>query len=287
MWALQMVEIQGVSYELEYDSQDPYVVSNLRLAFCDQLATDFSPILFDPKGNGSRPFPPDILAYRLLVDSEEEMICVLYEVYWRRQDCSWKELNKDHDHDYEQIQIQFNLKTTEKKFVFSSVGPVEFAGHGVEVFSNVTEASFRNVEYTTSSKKFFPWGGDSGQKNLTQIRIIPADRLFVEGKRSEVIVVNCYHAFTGVKIALTPEERVELKPKLVRLDQKLLDAWYYRNSKNRYGHDVSNPFEEPYIKYYPPPEDWLSRFVYGVLWLGFSFKRILVGLFSKPSKLPC
>jgi hypothetical protein len=105
--------------------------------------------------------------------------------------------------------------------------------------------------------------------------------LLRDAGRPEVSVVNCYHAFAGVKIALTPEQKAELKPELVRLDQKLLDKWYYLNSKNRYGHDVSNPFSEPYIKYYPPPEDWLSRFVYGVLWVGFSAKRILVGLFSK------
>ncbi len=279
-----MVEIRGVSYALEYDSKDPYVSTDLKLAFCDELAADFAPIIFDPKGYGSCPFPPEILAYRLLVDSNEEHLCALYEVYWRRQDCSWKELNKDHDHDYEQIQVQFDLKTGEQKFVFSSVGPVEFAGHGVEFYRSVAQATFRNIEYVTSSKKFFPWGGDSGEKNLTQIRIIPVDHLFLDGKRPEVTIVNCYHSFSGVKVVLPAEDKVELKPKLVRLDQKLLDTWYYRNSKNRFGHDISNPFEEPFVKYFPPPEDLLSRFVYGVLWLGFSVKRILAGLFLKRTR---
>lgn len=63
-----------------------------------------------------------------------------------------------------------------------------------------------------------------------------------------------------------------LNPPLVRLDEKLLDIWYFRNAKNRYGHDISKHFEETHIMYYPPPEDSLSRFVYAVLWV-FSDKN--------------
>ncbi len=152
------------------------------------------------KAYGSNPYPPDIIAYKFLVDSKKQRLCALYEVYWKRQDCSWKELNKDHDHDYEQIQVQLDLRTGKRdQIVISSVGPVEFAGHGIEVYTNVIEATVYDVEYTTSPKKFFPWGGDFGQKNVTQIRNIPISQLFFEEKRPSVIVVNCYHAFTGVK----------------------------------------------------------------------------------------
>jgi hypothetical protein len=276
-----MVEIDGTTYELEYGHKDPYITPNLKVAYCDQLATDYAPILYDPKGYGSTPFTPDILAYRLLTDFNEEKLCVLYEVYWRRQDCSWKELNKDHDHDYEQIQIQFDLKTGKKRFIISSVGPIECAGHGIELYTDAPTANFRNIEYITSPKPFFPWGGNVGQKNLTQIRTIPVNNLFLSGKRPEIIILNCYHAFVGVKRPLTTEEEIELKPKLERLNQKILDIWYYRHSKNRYGHDISKPFEDPFIMYYPPPEDELSRFVYGTLWIFFTIRRIFTVLFTK------
>ncbi len=73
---------------------------------------------------------------------------------------------------------------------------------------------------------------------------------------------------------LLGEERIELEPKLERLNQKLIEIWYYRNVKNRFGHDGSKPFDEPYIMYYPPPEDLLSRFVYGVLWLFSASARL-------------
>lgn len=269
------LQVEGKEYELEFDSGDPFVKTDFEVAYSAKLAEDFMPILFDPRDHGSKPFPPDLLAYRLIVDQKGQRLCVLYEVYWRRQDCSWKELNKDHDHDYEQIQIHFNLKTGEKeKIVVSSVGPVEYAGHGVEVYSHVPKAASRAVEYTTSPKKFFPWGGRFGQENTTQIREIPIEKLSFEEGRPVVLVLNCYHVFAGLKRQLSTEERKELKPKLERLDRKLLDRWYYRHAENRFGHDISQPFEEPHVMYYPPPEDWLSRLAYGFLWLLYSIKRI-------------
>lgn len=277
---VSILKIEGKDYVLEFDPHDPYVVSNLALGFCFELAQDYMPVFFDPKGYGSRPFPPDIVGYRIYVDFERQKLCILYEVYWRRQDCNWQALNKDHDHDYEQIQVQFDLQTERiEKVVVSSVGPVEYAGHGIEVYRDVAQASVKDIDYITSSKKFFPWGGDVGQRNLTQIREIPITQLFFEDKRPAIIVVNCYHAFVGVKRELLPEERIELKPELVKLDEKLLDIWYYRNAKNRYGHDISKPFEEPCIMYYPPPEDFVSRFVYTLLWLFYSLVRVLKNMF--------
>ena len=272
---LLILEIEGKEYQLEVQTKDSYVASDLIVAFCSELAADYKPLLFDPRDHGSNPFPPELLAYRLLIDQKRQSLCILYEVYWKRQDCSWRELNKDHDHDYEQIQVHFNLKTGKKeKIVVSSVGPVEHAGHGVEIFSQVSEAKAKTVLYTTSPKKFFPWGGDTGQKNSTQVREIPIQKLVFEKGNPVVLVINCYHAFVGLKRKLIPEERKELKPRLEPLDGRLLDKWYYKHAKNRFGHDVSKPFDEPHVMYYPPPEDLLSRLVYGFLWLFSALKRM-------------
>lgn len=269
-----ILEIEGKKYKLEYDPQDPFISPDLAVAYCSQLAEDFMPVLFDPRGHGSKPYPPELIAYRLVVDLKGQRLCALYEVYWRRQDCTWKELNKDHDHDYEQIQVHFNMKTGKKeKVVVSSVGLVEHAGHGIEVYSHIPRVEVRNVEYTTSPKGPFPWGGDHGQKNATQIREMPIGRLVLENGRPDVLVLNCYHVFAGLKSWVSLKERNELKPRLVRLDRGLLEKWYYRHVKNRFGHDISKPFEEPYVLYYPPPEDWILRLVYGLLWLFASLKR--------------
>lgn len=266
------MEIEGKKYELEYDYEDPFITPGLAVAYSSELAEDFKPILLDPRGHGSTPYPPDFVAYRLVVDPKAQKLCALYEVYWRRQDCTWRELNKDHDHDYEQIQIHFNMVTGEKeKVIVSSVGPVECAGHGIEVYSHIARAEVRNVEYTTSPKGPFPWGGDGGKNNITQVREIPIGQLLFDHGRPAIIVLNCYHAFVGVKQKIRYQERNELNPRVERLDRGLMERWYYRHVKNRFGHDVSKPFDEPYILYYPPPEDLKSRIVYGLLYSIASF----------------
>jgi hypothetical protein len=271
-----ILEIEGKKYQLEVQTNDSYVSPGIKVAFCEELASDYKPILFDPRDHGSIPFPPELLAYRLVIDRERQSLCILYEVYWKRQDCSIREFNKDHDHDYEQIQIHFNLKTGKKeKVVVSSVGPWENGGHGIEIFSHVFKAKVRTVLYVTSDKGVFPWGGNSGQNNATQVREIPIEKLVFKNGNPAVLVVNCYHAFAGLKRQLLPEEQKELKPELVCLDQKLLDKWYYRHTKNRFGHDISKPFNEPHIMYYPPPEDWLSKLFYGFLWIFSVLKRAL------------
>jgi hypothetical protein len=154
---------------------------------------------------------------------------------------------------------------------------VENAGHGVEVFSRVTRASVKTVVYTTSPTGVFPWGGRFGVGNTTQIRNIPMDSLFFEEGKPVVLVLNCYHAFSGLKRKLSSEERRQLVPLLERLDRRLLYKWYYRHATNKFGHDVSRPFDEPYIMYAPPPEDWMSRLAYGFLWV-FSYVKSILGL---------
>lgn len=272
------MRIEGLEYQPEYDPEDPFVAPGLAVAFCPKLAERFMPVLLDPKGEGRKPYPPEFMAHRLVIDAEKQRLCLLYEVYWRRQDCTWKELNKDHDHDYEQIQVHFDTDAGKaERVVVSSVGLARHAGHGVEVYLQTATPKARDVTYTTSPKGPFPWGGKMGRNNVTQIREVPIDRLAIEEGRPVVQVWNCYHAFLGLKKSHHLPERNELKPRLVRLDGRLLERWYYRHAKNRFGHDISNPFQEPHVMYYPPPEDWKSRLAYGLLWALASLKGIRSG----------
>ena len=271
------VKIESKEYNLEYDPQGRFVAPPFSVAYCTKLAEDFMPVLLDPWEHGSRPCPPEFVAYRLTIDPERQKLCILYEVYWRRQDCTWKELNKDHDHDYEQIQIHFNLKTGNKeKIVISSVGPMEYAGHGIEIYSNISKAEVRDDEYITSLKEHFPWGGDLGQKSVTQIREIPMEKLTIDNVKPVILIVNCYHAFVGLKKNHRIKKRNELNLRLERLSNRLLEKWYYRHFENRFGHDISKPINEPHIMYYPPPEDFKSRFVYSLIWLFYTIKRLLL-----------
>jgi len=79
-----IAEIERKKYKLEYDPQDPFVTPSLAVAYCSQLARDFMPVLLDPHGHGSKPFPPEFVAYRLVIDSKRQRLCILYELYWRK-----------------------------------------------------------------------------------------------------------------------------------------------------------------------------------------------------------
>ncbi|UCH57181.1 MAG: hypothetical protein JSV18_07570 [Candidatus Bathyarchaeota archaeon] len=262
------LEIEGKSYVLEPDTQDKYVVPGASVAYCSEMAEDFKPVVIDPQGHGTEPFPPEFMAYRIVVDSEKRGVCLLYEVYWKRQDCTWRDLNKDHDHDYEQIQIHFDAQASRmQRVIVSSVGPVDCAGHGVEVYSGVTAPEARRVNYSTSPKGPYPWGGSHGQKWFTQVREMPLEMLVFSEMRPIVRLVSCYHVFAGMKRGRPVAMETELDIDLRRLDRGLLERWYYRHAKNRFGRDLSKPFEEPYVMYYPPPEDWASRVAYALLWL--------------------
>jgi hypothetical protein len=267
------LKIEDKDYSLIEEEGAKFVAPGASVCFCDQLAEDYKPVILDPRGYGSSPTPPSFMAYRSVIDPEKTSLCLQYEVYWKRQDCTWRELNKDHDHDYEQIQLHFDLENgLFEKVAVSSVGPLECAGHGVEVYSQMADPEASMIDYVTSEKEAFPWGGGNGRKCFTQVREMPLEKLVFTGKRPVVQVINCYHVFTGWKKERPPPQTPEMEIPLKRLDRTLLDRWYYHHATNRFGHDVSKPYEEPYLMYYPPPEDFLSRIVYEILWMLTSLK---------------
>lgn len=247
------------------DPGDKFVVDGSIVAYCDEFGEDFKPIILMPDKE-PKPPDPDFIAYRIVMNPEGD-VCLLYEVYWRRQDCTWRELNKDHEHDYEQIQIHFDSNTGEIIcVVIASIGPFDCAYHGVEVWSDVVKADKKRVDYVTSSKQVFPWGGKEGKEWFTEVIVVPLNDLAFDGKRPVVKIITCFNAFTGMKAWRPVDDALETEITLERLDRDLLERWYFRNMSNQYGRDISKPFDEPYLMYYPSPKNWFTRFVYRLLW---------------------
>ena len=102
-----------------------------------------------------------------------------------------------------------------------------------------------------------------------------AGRLVFSSTRPVVKVIACYHVFAGLKLGRPWREDGALEIPLRRLDSALMDRWYLRNANNRFGHDLTKPQEEPHMMYYPPPENWVSRLVYGILWAAYELRRKL------------
>jgi len=251
------ITLNDKNYFLEYDKSNPFAVKKVNVAFCDELADDFMPILFDNEENdATKPFPPDGAFYRILINSEDKL-CIEYEIYWKEQICK----GKDHKHDYEQIQIHFDFeKHILEKIVISSEGFLAF--HGIHLYDIAGKEFPYGRIYETSSFPFFPWGK---HWTHTELQKLSLEKLKFINSNPAVLITTCYHAFRGISIQEYKRNKSILNPrklslKLERLDKKTLDSWYHKYKENRFGHDLANPFQLPHLMYYSPPDKWLTIF---------------------------
>ncbi|MFW9935727.1 MAG: hypothetical protein ACFFDU_09555 [Candidatus Thorarchaeota archaeon] len=265
--------VDGHSYVLEFDRRDPFVAPIYAVAFCDELANHYKPVILDPQRFGRIPVSPEFMAYRLVYDSNKQRLCIIYEIYWQHQDCQWRQFNKDHLHDYEQIQIHFNLrKGILSRVIVASAGPTRYGGHGIEVYRHVKQVRSGRVRRKTSSFESFPWG-----RHNYEIWVLdqPIFNLVFIKKRPVVRIINCFHVFTGIKwnqwhshrhspSAINPLQH-ELVIPLRRLDRRLLWQWYYQHRTNQFAHDLSDPFTRPHILYYPSPKEFFLRFFFALV----------------------
>ncbi len=75
-----MMSVGNEECELEYQPHDPFIANGLEVAFCDKLPRTWA-IKLDPKDYVVTPFPPDLTAYRLIVDPTTLKICIFYGIY--------------------------------------------------------------------------------------------------------------------------------------------------------------------------------------------------------------
>ena len=277
------IVIEGREYKLSLDPFDPFVSPQYTVAFCDELAARYRPIILDPQGYGRIPVSPDFMAYRLVYDEGQKRLCIIYEIYWRRQDCTWREFNKDHNHDYEQIQIHFDLSTgAMNHVVLASDGPPIYGGHGVEIYSRRNDVWSGEMRSYTASVNSYPWG-----RHLYEIWVVeqPLHNLLFRRRRPVVRITTCFHVFTGiVRDRLPPDFPVmaldvlfphELEIPLCRLTRQILWKWYYQHMENRFGHDLSHPFNPPHILYVPSPSAIIPRLLYTFLGIVATVRRAL------------
>ncbi|HEY4699849.1 MAG TPA: hypothetical protein VIH27_05720, partial [Nitrososphaerales archaeon] len=140
-------------------------------------------------------------------------------------------------------------------------GGIVGLGHEHKTEIHDSRLTIRDTEetmepFTTSKKPYFPWGGSKGINNVAKIKRYPLrTTVYFDNRKPMFMIAQCNHPFTG-KIDQTREvEGMNLNPPLKRLTDKVLQEWYYEHGKSddeeQFGHDISNPFICPYIKYIP------------------------------------
>lgn len=240
-------------YELESQSSK-YLTNRLRLSFCDNLALEYAPIVYG--GRFGEP-KADALYYRLLSDMGLNEICLQYYMYWPEQICTGGAF-ASHRYDYEPIFL-FLRPPGEHCYKavnggFSSRMDCRF--HKTEI--HMTGASRDDMETPhrcrTSPAPFYPFGGEQGQEIVSCVKQYPLEASVYFLDHHPVFGLRqCSHVFSGdAEFFSEPKIDVPLR----RLADGVLDEWYFRHYEARdeepFGHDVSNVFEYPHVKYFDP-----------------------------------
>lgn len=223
-----------------------YVEEAIEVSFARKRAERFLPIIYDPEGYASHP-EPDGVYFRVLRRGRGDE-AIQYFVRWDEQDCrAAYPLVGDlfsHPFDYEPI-IAFIKKGRIVRLVVSAAGSLLQGGHQTEIYREDESSTIGKATYKTSKAPAYPFGE---HESVGHYKEEPIRRVGFKGKRPLLGVATCYHVYTTVRSYLRGPV---LSASLFPLTDKVLERWY---SEENFGHDVSNPWRYPHIRYHPSPK---------------------------------
>jgi hypothetical protein len=248
-----------------------YTLPPLKTYFSDKIASIYRPLIyrgdqfFDDNEEDDDNAPatnPEGIYYRIVYDPSEAAYCLQYYLYWLIQNCTKFIGISNHIYDYEPIFV-FVKPPNPIPYGIVNAGQSRARAFG-ECRFHKTEVRMRKYllrdqiegpySFTTSPYPFDPFGGNSGAAGQNCVKKYPlAGSIYFEEYRPLFGMNTCFHAFSGAEGELNGEL---LKMTLKRLDDNTLEEWYLNHHKSAaeepFGHDVSNPFEFPHIKYVDP-----------------------------------
>lgn len=253
-------------YDLEeYNSK--YATLELKVFFSDSLARRYQPIIYEgnvpANSDDKNSTNAEGAYYRIVYNPNSNEICIQYFVYWLMQDCTGFVGISNHKYDYEPIYIFIRPSNLQPVGIVNSgassnpVTVLECRFHKTEIRRQEYIARDEIEEscvFTTSPSPFYPFGGSTGQKAMNCIKRYPiAGTIYFENCTPLFGIYACYHVFSGAQDVLKGN-RLDIP--LRQLDDKVLEEWYWKHhnspDEEPFGHDVSNPFEFPFIKYFDP-----------------------------------
>lgn len=235
-----------------------FKVPSLDLFFLDEVAKLYQPVIYGGQHTHSS---PEGIYYRILYNNTFREYCIQYYVYWLEQNCGGDLPFGDHRYDYEPIFVY--LKPPRQYPVgvvnggYSKVWGLSCRLHRNEIRRReytIRDSTESQLVYKTSPEPYYPFGGSEGRATKSCVKRYPlAGAIYFDELRPLVGIVSCFNAFSGAEKDLYgPIFSVPLK----RLTDDILVEWYYKHhykdNEEPFGHDVSNPFDNPYIKYLNP-----------------------------------
>lgn len=228
-----------------------YVEEGIDVLFDKDYAEKFQPIVYDRKGFGTDPEAKGMY-YRILEAGEVRAIQLF--IYWEKQDCTdeYPLVGEffSHSYDYEPV-IVFVRGGKINKVVIAGAGGLTWPwlGHQTEIYREEESNVLGKVTYRTSPEPHYPYGEHTEED---MFKAEPLTRVSFKGTRLMIGLATCYHVYTTRKHYLTGQI---LDPPLKRLTDDILNKWY---KEEHFGHDVSNPWKHPHIRFHSPPKLELS-----------------------------
>lgn len=239
-------------------TKSKFIIPSLKVFFSDDMAKLYEPIIYG--GEHADP-PPEGIYYRIVYSSSIKEYCIQYYIYWLEQNCAGFLPIADHKYDYEPIFIYVRPPELFPVGVinsgYSKVLGLSCRFHKAEIRRKeyaVRDATEQRVAYKTSPQPFYPFGGSEGRKVRACVKKYPlAGAIYFDELRPLFGIAECSHVFSGAENHI---EGPKLTIPLKRLEDDIIEEWYLEHhnglDEEPFGHDVSNPFEFPYIKYFDP-----------------------------------
>ena len=235
----------------EYTST--FVLPVYKIFFSDQLALQFKPIVYS---NQCLSGPPKSLYYRIVAARDprgKDELCIQYFLYWTYQLCIFS----SHTYDYEPILIYLKKDMQFPHLIVNGgLGRVDCNFHKNEIRPLEGERSSQTQRFSVSLSPapYYPFGR-AGKIVSTgcskQYPLSSQSDLQFQGFHPMFGIRACSNVFSG---AIDDLEGEIFDPTLERLTDRVLEEWYFKHSSNEddmpFGHDISNPFSYPYIKYH-------------------------------------
>jgi hypothetical protein len=242
------------NFDLE-PSSSAFTIPSLTTYFSDELAKFYEPLIY--AGDYSDP-PPEGIYYRIIYNPSINEYCIQYYVYWLEQNCLGHLNFVSHTYDYEPIFL-FIRPPQEYPVGVVNGGLSKALGafcrfHKIEVRRKeyiTRDPKEYEVHYSTASEPYYPFGKFETKECVKRYPLPGA--IYFDDLRPIFGIVSCSHVFSGAESDI---KCPRLSAQLKRLNDDVLNEWYkhHHNRLNEepFGHDVSNPFEYPYIKYFDP-----------------------------------
>ncbi len=204
---------------------------------------------------------PEGIYYRILYERSLNRLCLQYYVYWQEQNCLGFLPIADHKYDYEPIFIYIDIPNDFPAGIvnagYSKALGASCRFRKTEVRMNeYTDRDFNEypIEYKTSPEPHYPFGGPDGLDGNTCVKKYPITGAIYLNKFQPMFgISSCSHVFSGAEKELHGNI---LSMPTKKLDDQVLNEWYFDHYKDAredsFGHDVSNAFIFPYVRYCDP-----------------------------------